>query len=207
MSNQIRISTQWLQDCAHQLHSVQDALENAASRLAHIDMDEESGGNKRLSYSLRLRSCGGSYRGGNAREAVQASARSLQALAREVARVMGDYKGPYCVESFEPRALYWLGKADPTIFRGQLAGHVRKDGAKVSPLIDFLLRNLLVNVISRPDFVAYDYRDRHNLSFRLCRSLFRPPMFFWTVRSVEGANISAAAKATPIFEGLDGWTL
>ena len=132
---------------------------------------------------------------------------NMQALAREVARVMGDYKGPYCVESFEPRALYWLGKADPTVFRGQLAGHVRKDGAKVSPLIDFLLRNLLVNVISRPDFVAYDYRDRHNLSFRLCRSLFRPPLFFWTVRSVEGANISAAAKATPIFEGLDGWTL
>lgn len=86
MSNQIRVSTQWLQDCARQLQGVQAAIENTANKLANIDMDEESGGNKRLSYSLRLRSCGGSYRGSNAREAVRASVRGLQALAREVER-------------------------------------------------------------------------------------------------------------------------
>lgn len=126
-------------------------------------------------------------------------------LAEAVAKALAEYKGPYCVESFEPRTLYWLGKANPKILRGQLAGYVRKEGAKVSPIIDFMLRNLLIHVISRPDFVAYNYKDRRNLSFRLCRALFRPPVFFWTVRSVEGENISSKANATPIFEKLDGW--
>ena len=86
---------------------------------------------------------------------------------------------------------------------GQLAGNVRKDGAKVSPIINFVLKNLLVNVLSRPDFVAYNYLDRKNGSFRLCRALFRPPLFFWTVKSVEGETISASANAAPIFERLD----
>lgn len=128
---------------------------------------------------------------------------NMKPLAEAVAAALKGYNGPYCVESFEPRALYWLGKADPSIIRGQLAGNVKKDGAKVSSLINFLLKNLLVNVISRPDFVAYNYKDRKNLSFRLCRGVYRPPLFFWTVKSADGENISRQAGATPIFERLD----
>lgn len=126
-------------------------------------------------------------------------------LAEAVAKALETYQGPYCVESFDPRVLYFFGKCAPKVIRGQLAGDVCKEASNVSPLINFLLKNLLVNVISRPDFVAYNYQDRENRSFRLCRFLFRPPLFFWTVKSVEGENISAEAKAAPIFERLDGW--
>lgn len=120
-------------------------------------------------------------------------------LGRAVNEALKGYHGPYCIECFEPRALLWFRKNAPLIPRGQLAGSVRKEG-NVSPLINFVLKNLLINVLSRPDFVAYQYKDHQNPSFRLCRALFRPPIFFWTVRSVEGETLSTRYKATPIFE-------
>jgi glycerophosphoryl diester phosphodiesterase len=123
-------------------------------------------------------------------------------LGQAVSDALKKYRGPYCIESFEPRALLWFRQNDPAIPRGQLAGNVRKE-SNVSPLINFLLKNLLVNALSRPDFVAYNHQDYQNLSFRLCRFLYRPPVFFWTVRSVEGETLSARLKATPIFEKIE----
>ncbi len=125
---------------------------------------------------------------------------NMRSLARAVADTLKGYTGPYCVESFEPRAIYWLGKADSTILRGQLAGRVKQETNNISPLIDFALRNLLINAISRPDFVAYRYSDYRNLSFRLCRWVYRPPVFFWTVRTPQSAALAKARGATPIFE-------
>lgn len=121
------------------------------------------------------------------------------ALGRAVCDALKNYNGAYCIESFEPRALLWMRKNEPGVARGQLAGDVRKEST-VSPLINFVLKNLLVNVLSRPDFIAYHYRDHQNFSFRLCRSLYRPPVFFWTVRSAEGEKLSETYGAAPIFE-------
>lgn len=122
------------------------------------------------------------------------------ALADAICRELQDYAGDYCVESFDPRVIWRLRKKAPQIVRGQLSGHLRRHGAKVSGIIDFAMKNLLINVLSRPDFIAYDHRDHRNLSFRLCRAVFRPPVFFWTVKSVEGENLTQAQRATPIFE-------
>lgn len=124
------------------------------------------------------------------------------ALAAAVCEALKSYNGPYCIESFEPRALLWLRKNAPHIVRGQLAGHVRKNG-NVSPVINFALKNLLINVLSRPDFVAYQYKDHRNLSFRLCKGLFRPPLFFWTIRSKEAEKVAEHHRAAPIFENID----
>lgn len=126
-----------------------------------------------------------------------------KALAEAVAAALSGYHGPYCVESFDPRALYWLRKCAPHIVRGQLAGHVNKDKRSVHPMVNFALQNLLINLLSRPDFIAYDYRDRRNISFRLCRALYRPAVFFWTVKGEKAEAIAADCGATPIFERLD----
>jgi hypothetical protein len=84
-----------------------------------------------------------------------------------------------------------------------LGGHVRTEASNVSAAINFALKNLLVNLLSRPDFIAYRYQDHKNISFRICRSLFHAPVFFWTVRSVEGENLTAKYKAAPIFEKIE----
>lgn len=121
-------------------------------------------------------------------------------LCPAIQKALEQYTGPFCVESFEPRAIRWFRKNAPQIVRGQLAGDVRKEGSGVSPVINFVLKNLLVNVLSRPDFIAYNHQSHQNISFRLCRALYRAPVFFWTVRSVEGENLSAKYMAAPIFE-------
>lgn len=125
------------------------------------------------------------------------------ALAAAICRALKEYHGPYCVESFDPRVLLAMRKIAPTIVRGQLGGHVRTEASNVSAAINFALKNLLVNLLSRPDFIAYRYQDHKNISFRICRSLFHAPVFFWTVRSVEGENLTAKYKAAPIFEKIE----
>lgn len=128
---------------------------------------------------------------------------SQERLAKALAEMLKSYKGVYCIESFDPRPLHWLRKNARHIIRGQLAAHVRKDGAKVSSLTDFALANLLVNLWSRPHFIAYSHKDADNLSLRLCRAVFRPPLFIWTVRNQKSADLAAKLKAAPIFESME----
>ena len=125
---------------------------------------------------------------------------NYNALSKAVYEALTHYSGAYCVESFDPRAIQWFCKNAPRVVRGQLAGYLRKSGTKISPVLDFAIRNLLIHLLSRPDFVAYHYKDHKNISLRICRSLFGTPVFFWTVKSVEGENLTANYKASAIFE-------
>ena len=120
----------------------------------------------------------------------------IQAL---VAQLEG-YKGDFCIESFDPRALYCLRKIAPQMVRGQLSGRLLRHGAKVSKAVDFAMRNLLVHLISRPDFIAFDYRDSGSPPLNLCRALFRPPLFLWTLRSAASKELAQKKGAIPIFE-------
>lgn len=122
------------------------------------------------------------------------------ALCSALNRALSRYNGPYCVESFEPRAMLWFRRHAPRVVRGQLSGDVRKEGSGIHPAINFVLKNLLVNLLSRPDFLAYHYISHQNLSFRLCRALYRPPIFFWTVRTPEAEALAEKYNAAPIFE-------
>lgn len=75
-------------------------------------------------------------------------------LCLRVMEALDAYEGMYCIESFDPQAVRWFRKNRPDIVRGQLAGSLKKDG-NVNGIQEFLLRNLWVNLLSRPDFVAY----------------------------------------------------
>lgn len=100
---------------------------------------------------------------------------------------MQSYHGPYCVESFNPLLLRWYKKHAPQVFRGQLAGgfkKVKRENVRRT-FLRFCHANLLANFLSRPDFVSYDQQADRNLSFRLIRSVFRPTLAAWTVRTQE----------------------
>ncbi|MFR0902878.1 MAG: glycerophosphodiester phosphodiesterase family protein, partial [Anaerovoracaceae bacterium] len=75
-------------------------------------------------------------------------------LCERALRSLDRYDGLYCVESFDPRAIMWLRRNRPDIVRGQLAGALKKDGFSISSAADFMLRNLWVNFLGKPDFVA-----------------------------------------------------
>lgn len=98
--------------------------------------------------------------------------------------LLRNYKGSYCVESFNPGALLWYRKNRNDVIRGQLAGGFIKSG-EFKGILYFVLQNLLLNGITKPDFVAYDHKYANNLSRRLCRKLYRNTAVAWTVQSRE----------------------
>lgn len=93
------------------------------------------------------------------------------------------YPGTYCVESFHPLVLRWFRKNSPDTLRGQLATDFRREKVVMPWWQRFLLKNLCMDFLSRPDFIAYDRQYKGHLSFRICRSIFKPVCFSWTVRS------------------------
>ena len=126
------------------------------------------------------------------------------ALATLLNARMQTYGGVYCVESFDPLLMRWYKKHAPKVVRGQLAVDPRytKKG-KYADVKQFCAAYLLGNFLSRPDFVAYGYKTDRNLSFRVLRSLFRPMLAAWTVRSKEDSEKLERAYDLQIFEAFE----
>ncbi len=109
-------------------------------------------------------------------------------LSREILK---DYKGEYCVQSFDPRILRCYKKYQPEVIRGQLASWNHKG----NPLF-IMLSCLLGNFISRPHYVAYKYPNRKNIFFKISK-LFGAYSQAWTVRTPE--ELEEAKKHYKIF--------
>lgn len=67
--------------------------------------------------------------------------------------LLNTYQGDCCIESFDPRIVAWFRRNAPERLRGQLASAPKSyDIPKIGALA---LGNLMLNVIARPEFVAY----------------------------------------------------
>lgn len=128
------------------------------------------------------------------------SYRKCGELCEKVCRAMESYEGPYMLESFDPRAIYWLKKNRPAIARGQLVTYYRRHGDKCPPVLDFLLANAMFNIFTKPDFLAVHYEDRNAAFIRLSRKLYGVCEFQWTINSPEKQRESQSIGAVPIFE-------
>lgn len=108
---------------------------------------------------------------------------SNASLASQVYERMKQYNGVYCVESFDPFAMRWFKKHAQDVVRGQLAfmPELKKKDIKEN-LRRLALAYLLVNCLSRPDFIAYGYKTDSNVSFRFVANVFRPVLAAWTVK-------------------------
>ena len=104
---------------------------------------------------------------------------------RLACEMLKTYDGIYIVESFHPMVLRQIRKEHPDVIRGQLSTHYTREKVEWPGYQRFLLTNLMLNFLSRPDFIAYDRQYPRQFSFRLCRALYHPVCFAWTVRSRE----------------------
>ena len=93
------------------------------------------------------------------------------------------YAGPYIVESFNPAALGRFRKKRKDVPLGILSEHFCSQKKNKGKPLYFALQNMLLNVLSVPDFVAYKHSDAHMLAIKLTRSLFGTVSAAWTVRS------------------------
>lgn len=102
--------------------------------------------------------------------------------------ILDGYKGPYCVESFHPLALQWVKKNRPHVLRGQLSSDFFKLKEQGSSIQFFAVKNLLLNFLCRPDFIAFDIHYPKAVAFRLCTKWLHALPVGWTVRTREELN-------------------
>lgn len=122
------------------------------------------------------------------------------AVTEAACKMLDSYNGVYCMESFDPRCLMWLKKNRPDVIRGQLAEDYFASKAKLPFVLKVVLSNHLGNFLTKPDFVAFRYCDRHStLSNLFCMGHMTGVS--WTVQTQEEFDAAVKEGWVPIFEG------
>lgn len=112
-----------------------------------------------------------------------------------------DYKGAYCMESFNPLLLRAVKKQAPHILRGLLSTDLIKEKRKGSKLLNFALSKLLVTFLCRPAFHAWDAHHPRRVALRVGIRLFGASSFIYTIRDETVYTQCLAKRNFPIFEG------
>lgn len=94
------------------------------------------------------------------------------------------YNGIYCIESFHPFAVKWYRDHRPDVIRGQLSQDFSKVEKYKGKFIYWMLGNLLTNVLTRPDFIAYNHKDADMFSRKVCSLMGALPVAY-TIKSQE----------------------
>lgn len=101
-----------------------------------------------------------------------------------IAGYLDSYKGLYCIESFNPISVLWYKKNRPQIVRGQLASkNIHGNKMLKEKILNFTLRNLMYNFLTKPDFIAYNQNISHLVSYNICRALYKPLTVAYTIKS------------------------
>lgn len=113
-----------------------------------------------------------------------------------VDELLKDYPGLYCIESFNPLVLMWYRKHRRDVVRGQLSDGFIKSG-EFRGVLYYVLQNLMLNWLTKPDFVAYNHKYANILSRKLCHGLYKNLAVAWTIRSQQ--ELEAAKKGFDLF--------
>lgn len=109
-------------------------------------------------------------------------------LSKDAYAMLRDYRGPYCIESFDPRIVRWFKKNAPHVYRGQLACSVRTAAKGTPKVLAYLASRCMLNFLSRPNFIAYELIPRP-FSVRLSERMGAVPVC-WTSHSMDDAKDS-----------------
>lgn len=128
---------------------------------------------------------------------------NANALTDAVMAMLEEWDGAYCLESFHPAVLLRLKERYPWVLRGQLSQNFLRDSevGNLSLPARFVLTNLLTTGLTKPDFIAYNWKDRGNLCLRWMKTLYGVHEVDWTVRDQETMENLDQAGVTSIFEG------
>ncbi len=78
--------------------------------------------------------------------------RKVGVLEKKVVELLKGFKGDYAIQTFNPLSLIWFKNNAPEVIRGQLSSNF-KDSKDVFKKV--ILKNMLLNFISKPDFISY----------------------------------------------------
>ncbi len=103
---------------------------------------------------------------------------------RYIDRLLRAYEGSYCIESFNPMVLWGFRIHHNGVVRGQLSSNFRKDGGYTN-IMYFFMAHLLLNFLTKPDFIAYNHKFYKEPGRRLCHRLYRRPAAAWTIQNQQ----------------------
>ena len=112
--------------------------------------------------------------------------------------LLKSYSGQFAVQSFNPYVLQWFAKNAPEIPRGQLSGNFKSENLEWYKR--FLLKNLLLNGVSKPHFVNLKQDCLNELPAKIWR-LSKRPILTWTIRSNEELELAEPLSDNCVFEG------
>lgn len=124
-------------------------------------------------------------------------------LASAVNEALKDYKGSFCIESFDPRCILWFAKNNKEIICGQLVDNffVNKGELKL-PLRAFLTL-MVANFITKPSFIACNYKHLGMLPNVIATRLWGIKSVCWTIRTPEDFKGAIDKNSIPIFENFE----
>ncbi len=104
------------------------------------------------------------------------------ALEDDVAEQLSAYEGEAAVMSFNPFSLARMAEVAPEVPRGQLASAF--EGEDLAWYEKLLLRKLLLNFTSTPDFIAYDIEELPS-PFTTVQRWRGRPLLGWTITDAD----------------------
>lgn len=102
---------------------------------------------------------------------------NFQELVDKTVELMNKYPGNYYVCSFNVIAIIYLRKLNSSILRGVISQNFKNE--KYPKLEGFVLQNMFLNFLARPDIVSYGYNEI-NWSVRL-NKLFKRTLAGWAI--------------------------
>jgi glycerophosphoryl diester phosphodiesterase len=117
-------------------------------------------------------------------------------LETRVLELVRGYAGPVAIASFNPAVLGWFRRREPGIVRGQIASHMMHHRTGRGRL----LSDLRLNVVSRPDFVAYDLGGLPRRATDRWRAR-GGRLVAWTARCEADVAKSSSLADNYVFEG------
>ena len=122
-------------------------------------------------------------------------------LCAKVADMLRNYRGLYCIESFNPLLIGKMKKQMPEVFCGLLYTNVCRDKKKNS-ILNIALTAMALNIVARPDFIAFNKADRDSLPVKITTKFYGTPKFVWTVNKQEELDTAHNNGECPIFENI-----
>ena len=123
-----------------------------------------------------------------------------RALARAVAERLDSYSGEYVIESFDPRVLIEYRRLRPEVIRGQLSQNFFKSREGLPFYQVVMLTNLMLNIFTKPDFIAYKFADRNNSVLRSLIGRKGYDEVSWTIQTADAFRTAKRDGSVPVFE-------
>lgn len=123
-------------------------------------------------------------------------------LCPRVAEILRGYSGEYCIESFNPLLVSVMRRQLPDAYYGLLYTNVCREKKKYS-VLNFAISCMALNVVARPDFIAFDKKYRDTFPVWLTTRFFKAPKYVWTIRGDEELKVARECGEYAIFEACE----